>query len=198
MRMKRFEPLLLAPLLLVMLAACSGESAPPATPAADSKAQTPAPPAAADVRALIAAAPEFGDYQFTNAAVSIPVASAQMSEPTRAMARELAEAGWIALDGASDVMLTDRSRTDRRFLMRDNGILDIVPLAKKEMGEVSSVRKNPDGTVSADFTWRWVPNEVGSVFTSGLVHDRFAATNEARATLIWNGTNWSVLSIEQR
>lgn len=192
MCMKRLMP------LLVLLAACAGEPAPPATPAADARPKTPPPPAAAEVRALIENAPELGEYQFTNAAVSIPVAASHMSEPVRAMARELAAAKWIALDGAGDVMLTERARNDKRFLLRDNGILDIVPLAKKEMGDVSVVTQNADGTVAADFTWRWIPNEIGSVFTSGPVHDRFAEAHEARATLIWDGTSWSVMSIEER
>ena len=144
---------------------------------------------------MIANAPELGEYQFTNAAVSIPVSAAHMSEPVRDMARALSAAKWIALDGAGDVMLTDRARSDKRFLLRDNGILDIVPLAKKEMGDVTVVTPQADGTAAADFTWRWIPNEVGSVFTSGPVHDRFAEQHEARATLIWDGTSWSVLSI---
>ena len=191
-----FVPLLFA--MLPFVAACSNEPVPPATPDAQTKPQAPAPPQAAAVGELIAGSPEFGDYQFTNAAVSIPVAGSQMSEPTRALARELASAGWIAFDGAGDIMLTDRSRSDRRFLMRENGILDIVPIAKKEMGEVGTVRQNPDGTASADFTWRWVPNEVGSSFKSGMVHDRLASIQQARATLIWDGTAWSVLGIDAR
>lgn len=147
---------------------------------------------------MIAGSAELGDYEFTNAAVSIPVSGASMSEPTRAMAKELSQAKWIALDGEGNVLLTDRSRNDKRFLLRANGILDIVPLAKKEMGEVTDVRANPDGTAVADFTWRWIANEVGSVFRSGMVHDRYAAGHQAKATLIWDGTTWSVLSVEPR
>jgi hypothetical protein len=190
--MKRLVP------LLALLAACSGEPAPPATPAAETRPKTPPPPSVADARTLIADSAELGEYQFTNAAVSIPVAGSSMSDPVRAMARELAAAKWIALDGAGDVMLTERARNDKRFLLRANGILDIVPLAKKEMGDVTVVTPQPDGTAAADFTWRWIPNEVGAVFKSGPVHDRFAESHEARATLIWDGTSWSVLSIEER
>ena len=72
-----------------------------------------------------------------------------MSAPVRQSVRELADAGWLAVDGAGDVTLTAKSRNDRRFLLRSNGLLDIVPLAKKEMGTVQSVQANEDGTVAA-------------------------------------------------
>ena len=147
---------------------------------------------------MIETSPDFGEHQFTNAAFSIPVAGAAMNEPSRAAARDLAEAGWLAFDGAGDIMLTEKSRNDRRFLLRPNGILDVVPLAKKEMGRVLGVRSNPDGTASADFNWRWLPNEVGQAFRGGPIQARFAETNTSRATFIWDGTSWSVLKIDQQ
>jgi hypothetical protein len=84
-------------------------------------------------------------HDFTNAAISMPVAGSSMNEPTREMARQLAAAGWLAIDGAGDIMLSDKSRSDKRFVLRENGLLDIVPLAKKELGDVTAVRANPDG-----------------------------------------------------
>lgn len=192
--MKRF-----AILLALALAACSSEQ-PAASNPTDSAAQKPAaaPPSAQQARAIIEKSGELGQHEFTNAAVSLPVAGSSMNEPTRNLARQLATAGWIAFDGAGDIMLTDKSRSDKRFLLRENGLLDVVPLAKKEIGDVTAIRANSDGTVNADFTWRWLPNEVGTAFTSGPVHDRFNATQNATANLMWNGTEWTMITVEAR
>jgi len=184
-------------LALVLLAACSNEPAPPTTTAAE-QAKTPPAPTADQARAMIEKAPDLAEHQFTNAALSLPVSGAVMSEPLRQQAQQLAAAGWLEFDGAGDVMLTDKSRSDKRFLLRENGLLDIVPLAKKELGTVTAVRTNPDGTAAADFNWKWVPNEVGASLKSGLVADRFAATQESTATFIWDGSTWSVLKIDAR
>ena len=190
--MKRF-----AVLLALALAACSSEQ-PAATNPTGSAEQKPgaAPPSAQQAKTIIEKSGELGQHEFTNAAVSLPVAGSSMNEPTRNLAKQLAAAGWIAFDGAGDIMLTDKSRSDKRFLLRENGLLDVVPLAKKQMGDVTAVRANPDGTINADFTWRWLPNEVGRSFKTGLVHERFAAPQDGRATLMWDGTAWSVLKIE--
>jgi hypothetical protein len=183
---------------LLLAAACSSEQpAPTNTGSAETKAATP-PPNAQQARAIIEKSGEFGQHEFTNAAVSLPVAGSSMNEPTRALAKQLAAAGWLAFDGAGDIMLTDKSRNDKRFLLRENGLLDVVPLAKKEMADVTAVRPNPDGSVNADFTWRWVPNEVGAAFTSGPIHDRFAATHNATANLMWNGTEWTMITVENQ
>jgi hypothetical protein len=182
---------------LLLLAACSNEPAPPTTTAAE-KPSTPPAPDAAQSRTLIESSQALSEHEFTNAAVSIPVSGAVMSEPVREQAKQLAAAGWLDFDGAGDIMLSDKSRSDKRFLLRENGILDIVPLAKKQMGDVTAVRPNDDGTVAAEFTWKWVPNEVGTSFTSGIVHDRFAATQNATATLMWDGTSWTVLKVDAR
>lgn len=190
-RMKRIA------IALLLLAACSNEPAPPTTTAAE-KSTTPPAPSAQQVQTLIANSPALGEHEFTNAAVSIPVSAAVMSDPVRQTAQQLAAAGWIALDDKGDVMLNEKSRNDKRFVMRENGLLDIVPLARKAMGEVSAVRPEPDGTVTADFTWRWVPNEIGASLTSGIEHERFATTNDARATLMWDGSNWTVLKVDRR
>lgn len=181
--------------LVLVLSACSSETPAPPTAAEPGPAK-PAPPAAAQVRDLIAASPDFGEYEFTNAGYTLPVSGAAMNEPQRAAAKELAAAGWIELGPEGDVALAPKSRSDKRFLLRPNGLLDIVPLAKKEMGDVSAVRQSPDGNVLADFTWKWIPNEVGSAFRTGLVHDRYAAVQDGKATLMWDGTAWVILKFE--
>lgn len=182
---------------LALLAACSSdESAPPTTTEAESQqSAAPAAPSAQQVRELIANSGTFGEHEFTNAAVSMPVSGAMMNEATRDLAKQLAAAGWIAMEPTGDVMLTDKSRNDKRFLLRDNGLLDVVPLAKKEMGNVTAVRQHPDGTVDADFTWRWMPNDVGVAFKSGPVFEQFNVPHNARASFMWNGTQWALLSI---
>lgn len=184
-------------LTLVLLAACSNEPAPPTTTAAE-QPKTPPAPAAEQARELIANAPDLAEHQFTNAALSLSVSGASMSPTSRADAKQLAAAGWLEFDGSGDIMLTEKSRNDKRFLLRENGLLDVVPLARKEIVSVTAMRTNPDGTAVADFTWKWVPNEVGTAFTSGLIHDRFAATHDSSATLMWDGTEWTVLKIDAR
>jgi hypothetical protein len=188
--MESMKRLLCFPLLLILAACAREEPAATTTTAAETKPAAPAP-SAPQAQSLIAASPEFGDYQFTDASVTFPVSGVAMNEPARAMARKLAGAGWIAMENTGDVMLNEKSRADKRFLLRANGILDVVPLAKKEMVNVLTVRQNEDNTTSADFVWRWVPNEVGALFP-----EKFAGDRNARATLIYDGTSWSVLKID--
>jgi hypothetical protein len=192
-RMKR-----LASLLVFVLAACGGHE-PAATNAAataPAKPATPPPPSVAQARTILENAPELGEFQFTDAAYSLPMQTKLLNEPARAALRDLQRAGWLAVDGSGGVMLAPKARDDKRFLLRPNGILDIVPLAKKELRDVTAVRANPDGTASADFTWAWIANDAGAAFTTGEVHDRFARPRQSRATLIWDGKTWSVLRIE--
>ena len=182
--------------VLVLLVACGGSEAPIADQTTSAKPAAPPLPSAQQAREMIASSAEFGEYEFTNAGFTTPVSGATMSEPVRQSVKELAAAGWLELEKTGDIALTDKSRNDKRFLLRTNGLLDIVPLAKKEMGDVTSVCANDDGTARVDFTWRWIANEVGSSFKTGLVADRFAAPQDGTATLIWDGTTWSVLKIE--
>ena len=49
-----------------------------------------------------------------------------------------------------------------------------------------------------DFDWKWIPNEVGVAFKTGMLHDRYAALGHATATLMNDGGNWSVLRVEPR
>ena len=179
--------------IALLIVACSREQ-PTTTTVAETMPKAPPPPSAEDARKVIQASMEFGEFEFTDAAYSLPVSGAMMNDPARAAARDLAKAGWVSLDGAGDVMLNDKSRADKRFLLRANGILDIVPLAKKEMGTVEAVRANPDGTVSADFTWRWIANDVATSF----LREKYEGTRNATATLSHDGTEWRVNKIEAR
>ena len=179
--------------IALLLVACSREET-VTTTTAEAKPAAPPPPSADAARKIIQASMEFGEYEFTEAAYSLPVAGSMMNEPQRAAARDLAGAGWLALEKTGDATLTEKARNDKRFLVRPNGILDIVPLAKKEMGTVAAVRANADGSVSADFTWRWIPNEVATAF----LREKFEGTHEATATLMHNGTEWIMLKIEPR
>ena len=188
---------LIALLAILPYTACAPEQSVTDTTATLAKKTRPAAPSAADAKTLIANAPELSEFEFTNAGWTTPVSGASMSTPVRDEARQLAEAGWIALDNTGDLSLTDKARNDKRFLLRSNGILDVVPLAKKELGEVVAVRDR-EGEVTVDFNWRWIPNEVGTAFKTGAVHDRFAAEQQATATLLHDGTSWSVLKIDRR
>lgn len=180
--MKRF-------LILLLLVACSAEK--PAAPPTPQKPKH-APPSAAEAKQIIESSGDFGEFEFTNAAYTLPMKrSAMLNEPTRAAASDLQNAGWIEISG-DDVVLATKAKRDRRFLVRPNGYLDIVPLAKKEMGEVSEVRLTDEG-VDVDFNWRWIPNEIGSAFKSGPLRDRYASPQQATATMYHDGTSWGIL-----
>lgn len=180
---------------LALLFACSAEQPATTTTEAAATPQAPPPPSPDTARTLIAESPAFGEFEFTNAAYTLPTDGSLANENTRAVAKDLADAGWISVARNGDLTLTAKAESDRRFLLRPNGTLDIVPLAKKEMGDVTAVRQNADGTVAADFTWRWVPNEIGSTLQAGFLQERFAGTQRGTATLMWDGSSWSVLSI---
>jgi len=170
--------------IVLLLAACAKQEAPaPST----TSAAPPPPPAltVAQAKELIANAPEFGEYQFTNAAVTLPMKKPQMNAPAQELAKSLRAAGWIAFSG-DDVVLTEKAKSDKRFLVRANGYTDIVPIAKKEFGDVTKVSGD-----TATFTWHWVQNDIGKA-----IHKPDESEQHATAKLLWDGKAWSVLSIE--
>lgn len=181
--------------LALLLVACGGAETPSTTSSAAPPAPAPpAPPSIEQAAQVIANAPEFGEFEFTNAAVSIPLQRSAMNEPARDAASRLQKAGWIAFDGSGALVLSAKAKEDKRFLVRPNGFLDIVPLAKKEFIAVTAVRPSSEGA-DADFTWKWVPNEIGEA----LALSRFEGTQNATATLLHDqsaeGPGWTVLRI---
>ena len=120
-------------LMAGLLAGCTNEerrvestasSPPPAAPAL--------PPAtSAEAGLLIGDSAEFSEFEFTNAAWSLPLQGKLMNAPSLEGAKELAAAGWIKLDRERNVTLTGKAKKDRRWLVRPNGFVDLVPIAKK-------------------------------------------------------------------
>lgn len=186
-------------LLVLMLPACSpGEekAAEPATATETAAAEAPPPPTTAEAKELIENSSAFSDYQFTNAAFSLPLQRTRFNEVTRAAADELQAAGWIRFEG-DEVVLETKAKEDPRWLVRPNGFVDIVPIAKKTLTEVTGIRPQPDGTLKANLCWNWIPNEVGTAFKSGMVRERFEATHCAIALLQpGDEGQWEVLLVE--
>ena len=176
----------------LLCGACGGKPAQPATASTPATVKAPPLPTNAEAATIIEGSSDFGEFEFTNAAVTVPLKTSQMNDPQRENAELLAKAGWLSLHGG-EVVLT-KGKGDPRFLVRPNGFLDVVPIAKKKMGSVTAVRRSSDGC-TADFTWNWVPTEVGAAFTSGSVHAMFDAPHRATATLIRSGGSWTILRI---
>lgn len=185
-------------LALAVVVACGGEKpAATATSETTTTAATHQPPSADEARELVASSAEFSEYQFTNAAYTLPMQRSAMNEPARAAARQLSDAKWIAFDGDGNLLLAAKAKDDKRFLVRPNGSLDIVPLAKKELTAVTNVTANASNEPVVEFEWKWIPNEVGSAFQSGPLFDRYSRPQKARATLLRSGSEWTVLKIEE-
>jgi hypothetical protein len=181
-------------LAIALLFAACGAPEPPKQVEAE-KAAAPPPPTAEQAKELIANASDFGEYQFTNAAATIPLKRFAMREDQLATAKALAAAKWIRFDGDEVVVL---KKDDKRFLVRPNGTLDVVPLAKKELVSVDALRSVPENRIAADITWRWIANDVGKAFTTGPLHQRYTTDQKAAVTLYFDGTAWSVLRIDPR
>jgi hypothetical protein len=167
---------------LLLVVACSKSETPAVTKTAPPP--PPAPPTKEQARELVAGSADFGEFEFTNAAVTLPMKKPAMNEPAQQLAKDLRAGGWIGFSG-DDVVLTPKAKGDKRFLVRPNGFVDVVPLAKKEFGEVVAVRGE-----DVDFTWKWIRNDIGAA-----IHKPDDAIQRATATLIHDGTSWSVLRI---
>lgn len=183
-------------LILVLVFAACGRTSEPPTPAQSAPAKKAVkvlpPPSADQAKSVIDGSGELGEFQFTSAAVTIPMKKSQMNEPAKANAKELAAAGWIRFNG-DDVDLA-KAKDDPRFVVRGNGFMDVVPVAKKEIVTVGAIHPTGEG-VDVPFTWRWVPTEIGKAFKAGPVKELFKDERHATATLINDGEKWSVLRI---
>ncbi|HEX3110525.1 MAG TPA: hypothetical protein VHU41_15630, partial [Thermoanaerobaculia bacterium] len=159
-------------IVTVLLFGCGGEKHAPSTAVAPARPPAPhrACPSAADAQAIIEKSSDFGELDFTQTAVTIPVKKSAMNAPQLDSAKQLASGGWLKFDG-DDVTLT-KGKDDPRFNVRGNGFIDVVPVAKKKMGTASNVRPSADGC-DADFTWEWVPTEVGGAFRHGAAAELF-------------------------
>jgi hypothetical protein len=179
-------------MIALLLAACEKH----ATNTAATPARLPAPhrtcPSAADAQSIIEQSSDFGQLDFTQAAVTIPVTKSSMNAPQLDNAKQLAAAGWLKFDG--DAVALIKGKDDPRFNVRANGFIDVVPVAKKKMGTVSNVRQSADGC-DADVPWEWEPTEVGTAFKHGAVADMFAKPHNSTATLMWDGRSWTMLTM---
>ena len=182
-------------LVCILLASCGGGEKP--APAAGSTKPAAAKPAAklptpAEAASIIDSSSDFGEFEFTNAAVTIPMKRSSMNEPQRENAEQLAKSGWLTMKG--DAVVLTKGNNDPRFNVRANGFLDVVTIAKKKMGDVTSVRPSAEGC-DVDFTWSWIPTEVGTAFKAGPAAGLFDTPRHATATLIPDGPSWTVLRI---
>jgi hypothetical protein len=179
-------------LLVAFAFACGGGEKRASAPPANVKKAPAKLPTAAEAQQLIEASSDFGQLEFDNTAVTLPMKKSAMNAPQLDNAKQLAAAGWLKFNG-DDVELT-KGKDDGRFNVRGNGFMDVVPVAKKKMGAVTSVRTSPDGA-EADFTWQWEPTEVGTAFKHGDVRKLFGVEHHSVATFLWDGSTWSVLHI---
>jgi hypothetical protein len=186
--------------LALLTAGCGQpESKPLVTTATATVKPAAAPPNAEEARELINTSGEFSEYEFTHAAYTLPMAKAAMNPEALKAAADLKAAGWIRFDGGGRMVLTEKAKNDKRWLVRANDVVDLVPLGRKEVDKVTTFRPLPDGKIEADFDWHWITNEVGSAFQSGPVHDRYAGHDlHATATLMHEGSSWTVLKIVGR
>ncbi len=181
--------------MALILCACgkAPETTSTATTATATKAPKALPPPSADqAKAVIEGSGELGEFQFTNAAVTIPMKKSQMNAPALENAKQLAAGGWIRFH-ADDVELA-KAKDDPRFVVRGNGFMDVVPVAKKEIVSTGTVTPTSEG-VDVPITWHWIPTEIGKTFKSGSVKELFGKERHATATLMNNGESWSVLRI---
>lgn len=199
MNRRHSSPALLALLIVIGFASCAKKE--PTTSETNvstpAETQTPAtpPPTIEAARTFLESSEAFGDYQFTLASVSLPMKRSRLNDVTRPTVDDLTRAGWLR-DRGDEIALSEKAEKDKRFLVRPNGFLDIVPLAKKELMTVDAVGNDAPGSPTIDFKWRWIPNDVAQSFHGDLAA-RFSTTYHARATLFFTQDGWDVLRIEK-
>jgi hypothetical protein len=193
--MKRTTSVLLAIAMITLLASCGGGETASTDSSEPEKTLVEAPPM--DVAAAtVSNAPEFSEYKFTRAAYSLPMQASMLKGAALEAAEDLEKAEWVFLDPAGNLILTTKAESDKRFIPRDNGSLDIVPLARKEFVGVDGLGRDDEGDVTIDFTWRWVPNEIATAFTRGGIATRFEGDQKARATIYpARDGSWKVMRI---
>jgi hypothetical protein len=168
----------------------------PEVPAASAPKPALQLPTPTEARAIIESSAEFPDFQFTYASWSVPLRKDAQNEATKKTVNELRAGAWLGYDGDGNVILADKARNDKRFLVRPNGTLDVVPLAKKHLVSVTSIEPKGEEAV-ATFVWLWEPNEIGALLKSGLLPMQYAAPHRARATLMQSDGKWIVQLIEE-
>ncbi|MGA7614710.1 MAG: hypothetical protein WBX15_05950 [Thermoanaerobaculia bacterium] len=147
---------------------------------------------------MILAAPEWSDYDFSEAAWTLPMDRPIENPITLQMAKDLQAAGWIVLESTQRIALTTRALNDRHFIARPSGVVEMVPMAVKEFDGVETVRPAEDGNVAVDFKWHWNPNAVGASFKSGFLHDRYTTPREGTAILQPSNGKWKVWLIQDK
>ena len=182
----------LSALVFALISLACGSPTPSITIKEAPAPPAPPPPSIEQATTIITSAPELSDYQFTRAAYSLPMKRSAMNEPARAAAAVLRKAGWISFS-SDQVVLTEKAANDKRFIVRQNDVIDLVPLAKKEFIGVTAVRSSAAAEPLIDFEWKWIPNEIGVLFPN-----RYDGTQRATATLLRDGSAWVVLRIEER
>ncbi|HUO84956.1 MAG TPA: hypothetical protein VM534_07580 [Thermoanaerobaculia bacterium] len=195
MKLRSWTFLALFLLLLSAVTGCQPEADPTPVPAAPDSAAPPLP-TVEQARTLIANDPQFGEFDFTWAAISLPLSVDRMHQEAGAHAESLRSAGWIQFEDG-EIVLTEKALEDRRFIVRPNGFLEIVPLARKELLEIIEVRETEGENAVVELSWRWETNEIGQLLREGAAAQRFAATHRAKATLMPGAGGWQVLILER-
>lgn len=181
----------------LIIAGCGEIPEAPKAPAnAPAAAPAVAPPTKAEATQIVGDSAEWSDYQFTYSSWSFQLGTPVAHPTTRQLVDDLVVAGWLRMTKGGVVELTERAKTDKRFLVRANNSLDIVPMAAKELVGVTSIKSEPDGAARAEVRWKWVPNDVGASFRSGFIKERYDAPQVAVATLERANGAWRVRKVE--
>src|SRR3954469_15461668 len=100
----------IAAILVLLAVSCGSPEQQTTTTTATIAAPTPPAPApsAQDAKQLIAASPEFSDYEFTNAAFTLPMKRSGMAGQMAESAHDLVRGGWIDIPSDA-VALTPKS-----------------------------------------------------------------------------------------